>query len=153
MIQHQRMFSKFQAFVLEPSWHTTLFQRPSSAHNVHLTLDGRWSNVVFCYRPIQTKKNPRIFIYNYWVCGLLLVLQNLVHYYFYTLCRLGSSHIRIKKRQKCIINLLATSSLQYFYFWCYRNQRELRKFTVRWRIVLVLFSFFCIFWFLTFIDF
>ena len=29
-----------------PSLHTTLFQRPSNVHNVHITLNGRWNNVV-----------------------------------------------------------------------------------------------------------
>ena len=27
-------------------WHTTLLQRPSNVHNVHITLDERWNSVV-----------------------------------------------------------------------------------------------------------
>ena len=29
-----------------PAWHKTLFQRTSNVHNVHITLDERWNNVV-----------------------------------------------------------------------------------------------------------
>ena len=50
----------------EPSKHTTLFQRPSNVHNVHITLDERWNDVV-CH----------------WICCLVLGLQ--IRYQFYEL--------------------------------------------------------------------